>query len=310
MNVFGCLQLLAASASLTAADAAPAARVETFETATPPRVDPVFPDALALRRSIDEFLGLRAEMERVRDAFATSIHETLGKLPERQGPAPSCPPHVAELFRRSYLAGNQYLRLGQKLRELYRDIARAESLGDGIALTPDYRLKAKQAASRYGDLVRDYREMRVAFHDQLATELRYAGCATKTLMGPSAGPEGDAADPEAFELDAPLPSASSASSSNKLRAKPGAPPTTTGAAPAIWITIDNARCPRATKLSIDGYPLGEIPPQRRVSVRTRAGTRELCLLPEGDTRVCGERGTLRRAYLYEGFTVSVHCEAR
>lgn len=303
-------------AAFVAATGIPAPTVESFDTATPARVDPVFADAFALRRSIDEFLGMQNEMEAVRDRFAIAIHETLGKLPDRHTPGKACPVGVADLYRRSYAAGSLYLKLGHRLRELFRDIQRADAYGDAVALTPDYRLRTKQANSTFSDLLRDYREMRVAFHEQLGTELRYAGCSVRgwlTIGRSTSANLPDAGDPEEWNLDRPLEQGVVATALPNVaptqvgRPKGKSPPPAPASAQAIWMTIDNGKCPRPTRLSIDGLPLGEIPPKRRVTVRARAGARELCLLAEGDTKVCGEPGTLRKVYLYEGLTLTVHC---
>ena len=297
------------------ATADPTTMVEKFITDTPPRVDRVFPDALALRGSIDQFLNLQGEMERVRDTFATSIHQTLARLAHKQAANKTCPEGAAESLRASYQAGTLYLKLGYKFRELYREIERAEALGDSIALTPDYRLKAKRAGEVFASLVRDYREMRVAFHDQLATELRYAGCSPQALLGAqdrgtATGPvAADAGDPEAWDLEATPPEETDALAIKAKGRVTMSTPTSTAASP-VWINVDNAPCASPTRLWIDGVPLGEIPPGRKVAVRARAGTHELCLLPERDGRVCGEKGTVRRAYLYDGLTLSVHCEPK
>ena len=86
------------------------------------------------------------------------------------------------------------------------------------------------------------------------------------------------------------------------------PAGTTLAAPAIWIDLDNSLCAQPTRVSIDGQPLGEVAPHKKTSVRTHAGPREVCVLPAGDTRTCGDAGTIRKAYLHEGWSLSVHCE--
>lgn len=300
-------------AFLATADAS-APVVERFITETPPRVDPVFADPSSLRNGIDEFLGLQGEMERVRDAFATSIHQTLARLPRKRTNGGSCPEGVSETFRGSYEAGTQYLKLGHKLRELYWQIERAESLGDAIALTPDYRMKAKRAKEVFAALVRDYREMRVAFHDQLANELRFAGCLPQALLGPQpvvvsdVPGEANAGDPEAWDLEA-APAEEGTLSTLKAKGRVGVPAAGPAAA-SVWIHVDNSRCARPTALAIDGLPMGDVPPKRRMAVRARTGTRELCLLPEGDPRVCGEKGTMRRTYLYEGLTLTVHCDGK
>jgi len=306
--------------ALAAATSQPTTTVETFDTNTPPKVDPVFADPLALRRSIDEFLGMQSEMEQVRDTFAISIHETLGRLPDRHTPGRNCPQGVADLYRRAYAAGSLYLKLGHRLRELYREIQRADAVGDGIALTPDYRLKTKRAGATFAGLLLDYREMRVAFHEQLGTELRYAGCLVQRWLGKSAGPSTsanlpDASDPAEWNIDKPLETSAiqddlpNVQPTKVRRPKGKVSQPSSSSAQAIWMTVDNSKCPRPTRLSIDGLPMGEIPPKRRVSVRARVGSRDLCLLPEGDTRVCGEPGTLRKIYLYEGLSMSVHCTA-
>ncbi len=84
-------------------------------------------------------------------------------------------------------------------------------------------------------------------------------------------------------------------------------PTTAGEGPAIWIEIDNSRCADASTLTIDGRAVGEIAGQKKVPVRTRTGPHELCVLPLGGEKTCGAAGTVRRAYLYEGWTLAVRC---
>ncbi len=80
------------------------------------------------------------------------------------------------MYARAAEAGRRFLALGRRFAARYRDIHRAEDLGDTVGLTPDYRAKAKKARELYLALVRDYREMRAAFYDQLQGEMRHAGC--------------------------------------------------------------------------------------------------------------------------------------
>ena len=75
-------------------------------------------------------------------------------------------------YARALAAGTKYLLLGQQLQGRYRDIRRADDLGDAAALTPDYRMKIKKARELHQHLLDDYREMRVAFYDQLGAEMR------------------------------------------------------------------------------------------------------------------------------------------
>jgi hypothetical protein len=308
-----------------------------FRTEAQPRVDGVFGDAAALRLSIDRFLGLQTDMERVRDDFSTAVHETLAALAsqptgggasEAARAAPrGCPATTAAPYARALAAGTKYLLLGQQLQGRYRDIRRADDLGDAAALTPDYRVKVKKARELHQRLLDDYREMRVAFYDQLGAEMRHAGCKTGPKVAPGAEPAAGAgvagapnpSDPSAWTMDeapgadearepAPAPEKVAASPRPKLEEAP-AGATSAMAAPAIWIDVDNTLCAQPTRVSVDGQSLGEVAPRKRTSVRTHAGPREICALPASDARACGDPGTIRKAYLHEGWSLTVHCES-
>jgi len=156
----------------------------SFRTDAAPRIDPVFGDVASLRASIDKFLSLQGEMDRVRDEFSSAVHETLAALAGDPA-APQCPAATGAPYARALASGGRYLALGQQLQASYREIRRAEELGDTLGLTPDYRLRAKKAKEMHQQLLSDYREMRVAFYDQLGAELRHAGCkpTTKGIAG-------------------------------------------------------------------------------------------------------------------------------
>src|SRR4029077_682093 len=110
----------------------------------------------------------------VRDEFSSAVHETLAAL--ASDPAGTqCPAATGAQSGRALASAGRYLALGQQLQASYREIRRAEELGDTLGLTPDYRLRAKKAKEMHQQLLSDYREMRVAFYDQLGAELRHAG---------------------------------------------------------------------------------------------------------------------------------------
>jgi hypothetical protein len=292
--------------------------VTPFRTEVTPRVDPVFGDIASLRQAVDRFLELQTEMEQVRSEFSTAVHSTLATLmPSPNGTTPhSCPAGALPQYERAMAAGGRYLSLGRQLEARFREIRRSEELGDGAGLTPDYRVKMKKARDLYQDLLRDYREMRVAFYDQLGAEMRHASCPLPTTVTPKAHPGQN--DPTTGPPRAPDPSDPAAWALEDTSAAPPAkltapapratrPPTGSGASPAIWITIDNSRCAQASQLSLDGTALGAVASHRKVTVRTRAGPHDVCVLPTSDKRACGDTGTLRRAYLYEGWTLVVRC---
>jgi hypothetical protein len=288
--------------------------VTPFRTEVTPRVDPVFGDIASLRQSIDRFLALQGEMDQVRNEFSTSLQGTLFQLaPLGLAPPKGCPPGATSHYERALAAGARYLTLGRQLEARYREIRRSDELGDAAGLTPDYRVKVKRAHELYADLLRDYREMRVAFYDQLGAEMRHAGCALPTSAARLAK-EGDQApdpsDPAAWALEeaapAPVPAASKEAPVGPHGARPLLPPSS--AATAIWITVDNSRCSQRSQLAIDGAALGAVAGHKKLAIRTRAGPHEVCVLPSTDKRACGDPGTLRRAYLYDGWALLVRCE--
>ncbi len=289
-----------------------------FRTEVAPRIDPVFGDTAALREQIDQFLALQAEMETVRDEFSAAVHKTLAQLgPVGGAPPTTCPPGVPALYAGASDAGRRFLALGRRFAARFRDIRRAEELGDTAGLTPDYRAKARKARDLYAGLVRDYREMRAAFYEQLTAEVRHAGCKLNAPP-PAKGPAAPAADhppdptnPGDWVLEPPEEPAEAAPGKPAAAAKPPAmekpPAADKSGGPAIWIQIDNTRCAQPSTLTIDGTAIGDIAGQKKIPVRAHAGPHELCVLPASDKRACGAPGTVRRVYLYDGWTLAVRC---
>ncbi len=273
-----------------------------FRTEVAPRIDPVFDDASSLREAIDQFFALQAGMETVRDEFSAAVHGALAQMGPIGAPPPTtCPADIPRLYGAASAVGRRYLALGRRFGARFRDIRRAEELGDTVALTPDYRSRAKKAHDLYQDRIRDYREMRAAFYDQLAEEMRHAGCDfSAAATDPGKRPDAAAAEPAG-----PDP----ANPSSWVLEPPSDEPAagTRNAAPAIWIQIDNSRCAQTSALTIDGAAVGAIAAQKKIPVRAHAGPHELCVLPGNDKRACGAPGTVRRAYLHDGWTLVVRC---
>ena len=327
-------QLLGAWLALTpnAPPAPPTTNVIPFRTEAQPRVDPVFGDAAALRLSVDRFFSLQTDMDRVRDEFSTAVHETLAALAGPAGaPAPkACPVATAAPYARALAAGGQYLLLCQELQGRYRDIRRADELGDAAALTPDYRAKIKKARELHQHLLDDYREMRVAFYDQLGAEMRHVSCKLGTATAIKTDrdrPDEKKTGRRGADTIAPNPTGTRAPGRSPTRPPPSTRrarpcPLPVAARPAararrdrgrdararpggplafeIWTDVDNTLWPLPTRVSVDGQPLGEVGARKKTSVRTHAGPRELCALPASDVRACGDPGTVRKAYLHEG----------
>jgi len=302
--------------------ATPSISVTPFRTSISPRLDPVFGDVAALRSTVDRFLVLQDEMDQARNEFSTAVHSTLvelAKLGGRREPpgASPCPATISTLYGRALSAGGRYLSLGREMESRFRELRRADELGDSSGLTPDYRLKIKKAVQLHQDMLRDLQEMRVAFYVQLGAELRHAGCTTQAFtLEPRPAPvledglSTDPSNPAAWALDetAADPDAKGPGDPGRtLRTLPRVAASST-TAPAVWIEIDTSHCPHPSQLQIDGRPYGTLPGHKRTSVRTYAGPHEICVLSSQDKRSCGQAGTLRHVYFYEGWSLAVRCD--
>src|SRR6266542_2973312 len=178
------LACIAAAAAAEPLDAGTGFRLEGR-----PAVDDVFGDAGDYRRTVDRFLELTAQMQQMRDDFARSVQTALSDLGAR-GPdnkkvsrRRGCPVDaVAGPYARAHRLGSEYLRVGRELTRHYEQIKEFDRLGESIGLTPDYRWKVKRVLQQFATLLTDYREMKVAFHDQLVDELKYFGCDLQTLL--------------------------------------------------------------------------------------------------------------------------------
>jgi hypothetical protein len=305
---------------LVLATAAQSTTATPFRTAVSPRIDPVFGDVTSLRRTVDRFLALHVEMDQVRNEFSTAVHSTLTEVARPAAGHDShatkvCPPAAPTLYGRALAAGGRYLAIGREMESRFREIRRADELGDASGLTPDYRLKVKKASQIHQDMLRDLQEMRVAFYVQLGAELRHAGC---DLHSPGASPAAetddviptDPSNPAAWTLDdsAADPEAAGNADPNRTVRTPPKTAALSTTAPAVWIEIDNSHCARPSQLQIDGRSYGALPGHKRTSVRTHAGPHEICVQPSQEKRSCGEPGTLRQVYFYEGWSLTVRCD--
>jgi hypothetical protein len=299
-------------------------------------IDDVFGDAADYRRTIDRFLDLAGQMQKLREDFARSVQVTLTELGVRGVGKPSpgkrgCPvEQVAVPYARANRVGGEYLHLGRELTRHHEQIREFDRLGESVGLTPDYRTKVRRVLAQYRSLVTDYREMKIAFHDQLVDELRYAGCDLWALVqkgdpqgkrpeqkpdedwpapgtpgapgtpipGPNREPPGETPPPNlpperVTQVPIPLPTR-----------KPGEP---MGNRSGILFYVDNTRCKRTSNVILDGKSLGDVPGGTRSGFQSMSGPHDLCLV-DNTARKCGDPGTVRRTYLHEGWTITLRCD--
>ncbi len=334
------LLAIAAGAARAAADAPPGdlgalGGAGGFHTEGHAAIDDVFGDANDYRRTIDRFLELSTRMATLRDEFASAVQMTLTELGVR-GPRPpgviprrGCPvEQVATPYARANRLGGEYLHLGRELTRHHEQVREFDRLGESVGLTPDYRAKVRRVLVQYRALVTDYREMKIAFHDQLVDELHYAGCDLWALIqkgDPQARPRPDGSKEDEW----PAPGAAGAPGvpgparePPSEQPPPGLPPERVPPAAAIPLPrrpnetasrtgilfyVDNTKCRRPTAVILDGARLGEVAAGTRAGYQSQAGPHDLCLLDDPQRR-CGQPGTVRRSYLHEGWTITLRCD--
>jgi len=300
-----------------------------------PEVDDVFGDASDYRRTVDRFIELATQMQSMRDEFARSVQTALNELGARGKPASSskrgrCPADaVAVPYAKAHHLGVEYLRVGRELTRHYDQVKEFDRLGESIGLTPDYRWKVKRVLQQYNTLLTDYREMKVAFHDQLVDELKYAGCDLQALLI-KGDPQSKGATEEAWPAPGQPGAPGVQVAKNELpretvppnlpseRVPPQQPialpkhpapadPTANETRSGVLFYVDNTKCQRGATLYVDGKKIGEVPAATRVGFQAAPGPHDLCLL-DATKKDCGAPGTVRRSYLHEGWTISLRCE--
>ncbi len=307
-----------------------------------PEVDDVFGDASDYRRTIDRFIDLATQMQAMRDEFARSVQSALTELGARGIPAAAadkkpgkrvrCPADaVAAPYAKAHHLGVEYLRVGRELTRHYDQVKEFDRLGESIGLTPDYRWKVKRVLQQYTTLLTDYREMKVAFHDQLVDELKFAGCDLQALLikgDPQAAKLGEEPWPQPGQPGAPgvqiakndptQPHETVPPNLPAERVPPQQPialpkhplpadPTVNDTRSGVLFYVDNTKCGRSSTVYVDGKKVGEVPAATRVGFQAAPGPHDLCLL-DGTKKECGAPGTVRRSYLHEGWTISLRCE--
>jgi hypothetical protein len=200
-------------------------------------------------------------------------------------------------------AGTQYLALGRELDQQMHEIRSAETYGDTVALTPDYRSKVDKARKDHAELLRGLREMQVAFHDQLESEMHYAGCDTAGLAS-----TGLTSIEDDQEQHSPA-SAASTEGPTEREAEPAQPSAiSVPSGPIASAVVDSSHCSEPSRLTVDGKAMGPIEGGRRTVVRLPQGPHSFCVLPASDLRTCEAAGALRRAHVHDGWVLEVRCD--
>jgi hypothetical protein len=275
-----------------------------------PAFEAVFGDVDRYRSYIDRGLAVSMKMQGLRDEFSRSIQWILAALPqgEKRVAGRACPTEkLIAPYQRAFRLGQTYLASGHELQRYHDAVREFDRLGETAGLTPDYKWKVKRILTAYPETLTDYRDMRVAFRDQLDSELRFLGCDPQALM-----------TYDAATAKTALAAAEKSPAGGGVGAgAPGAPKTgsTAGAnnaAPRITASnvtffVDNLSCPSPLRLVLDTAAAGTVSARTKTAFQASAGPHDLCLLPGSSKQRCGDAGTVRKAYIHDGWTITMRC---
>lgn len=275
-------------------------REDDFRMERSPQVEVVFGDGDDLRAHLARFETLATAMERTRTSFSAQVQLGLAAVTEA---GRGCP---TEALAPAYYEASERLRefraLGAELElhgEVLEGLVRA---GDHGAATPDPRTRAEEAAAVRRALNRDHAEMRQSFESTLGAEAQRRGCDLARLEreGLASG-EGRAA--EGASAASRVPPRSRARQHRRGADEAETPP---GSRPATFF-VDNRACDRAIAVVVEGELLGEAAARAVAAFQTPSGRRSICLLPEGGDTTCGDAGTVRTAYIHDGWSTRLRC---
>jgi hypothetical protein len=269
-----------------------------------PKIETVFGDAEQFKRYIDRFFTVHAEMQKSLEDFSRNVQAVLGSLEaHKQAGGKGCPVDaVALAYARAFRLGQVYHRHGKELESNYISIRELDSLGETKGLTPDYRWKVSKALKAYPQVLKDFKEMRVAFQDQLASELKYKGCDAQVLITKGEEIEKTGAPPTAETARA------DAKPNPKDKKKKDQPVTPPVQASTATFFVDNSTCATTVRVFLDSAFLGEVGSQAKAAFRSLVGRHELCLIPSSSQQQCGDPGTLRRTYIHDGWSITLRCD--
>ena len=304
-----CAAALAAGAGTAGADVDKGTPEATggFRMEGDAKIETVFGDAATFKRYVDRFFVVHAEMLKSHEVFSRNVQAVLASLAAQRaaGGGARCPVDaVALAYARAFRQGQIYHKLGKELEANFVSIKELDVLGETKGLTPDYRWKVARALKLYGGVLTDFREMKVAFQDQVASELGFHGCDPQVLVAKGEELEKAGAPPTApASTDVIKPATAPRKGDKKVVEPP--PPV---AATTATFFVDNSSCGTSLRVFLDGAQLGEVGSSSKAAFRALAGRHEMCLIPSSSQQQCGDPGTLRKTYIHDGWSITLRCD--
>ncbi|MBI4511562.1 MAG: hypothetical protein HY698_18150 [Deltaproteobacteria bacterium] len=277
-----------------------------------PKVETVFGDPAEFKKHVDRFFVLHGEMQRARDDFSRNVQAVLSSLAAfRAAGGQKCPLDALALsYSRAFRLGQVYHKLGKELEGHHVSIKELDVLGETKGLTPDYRWKVARALKSYSHVLVDFREMRLAFQDQLASEIAFQGCDPLQLIakGEELEKSGAPSTTTAVTDDKRLATGKSGKQGGKGRE--GKKPDLAPPIPSTTATffVDNSSCPSSVRVYLDGTLLGEVASMSKAAFQTLTARHDLCLIASTSQQQCGVPGTVRKTYIHDGWSITLRCD--
>jgi hypothetical protein len=268
-----------------------------------PKIETVFGDTAQFKRYVDRFFVLHAEMQRAHEDFSRNVQAVIASLGAHRaaGGGRRCPVDAVALgYGRAFRQGQTFHKLGKEIEANYVSIQQLDRLGETTGLTPDYRWKVSRALKLYAGILVDFREMKLAFQNQLSSELAYQGCDPQVLIAKGDELEKAGAPPTPEILHEP----DKKKPLKKGQKDPGPPIT----ASAATFFVDNSSCKTSLRVYLDGALLGEVGSTAKAAFRSLVGRHDMCLIPSTSQQQCGDPGTLRRTYIHDGWSITLRCD--
>jgi hypothetical protein len=280
----------------------PAEEPGGFRMSSDPKIITVFGDTAQFREYVDRFFELHGQMQAARESFSHDVQQIISTLAAHAEVAKGksrCPVDaIALAYARAFHLGQSYHMLGKELEAQHASIKELDDLGETSGLTPDYRWKVARAIKLYPQVLRDFREMKVAFQGQLAGELQFAGCDAGQLVAKGDELDKAGATQEAQTMPAPAP----------VKPNPRDKPVVPVAATTVTFFVDNGTCDSAMRVYVDGMLVGEVGGRAKAAFRAASGRHDMCLLQSTAPVQCGDTGTLRKTYIHDGWSITLRCD--
>jgi hypothetical protein len=282
-----------AAASATARARSARHVISGFRMEGDPTLEMVFGDADRFKGHVDRFYELHQAMRDVQADFGRMVRITQTTLSAHQRRCPN--DALAPLYTQAYRLGQRFRELGAEFEEHFAAMQALDKLGETAALTPDYRWRVNRARPLYRAALVDYREMRAQFDVQLASDLKFRQCDPLALLEAGSASEASA-EPPPTSSAAPPKDASPAAKTSDLPL----------AAPATFF-VDNRKCNDVLHVYVDGALVGQVASRAKAAFQTDIGTHSLCIIQSGARHICGDPGTIRSAYVHDGWSLALHC---